>query len=466
MMHVPYRHGRREDPLALPTGSGITSVTTVSSVSVVDSTLAFDHSLSTTKNGLDMLPTSTPASTESSVSASTSTLATSSESGIPTTVAASSTKPIAISTVIGTCVGAFIVVSSIIIFSIWTYKRYSSALNKSARSRGHFHRRNKEQRQSHEGIWNKLEDNNVDKWEKSYHTQEAKDSTPADVTPMEKLTMFKKSPSVRTAYTHKSTDASNFSYPSSYAEFDPSLAASLKTSNSGPQPLLKHADSGLRSWPESNAAHVSSSVSVPRFMAIPTPPPTVSHPHKWEAAEIVHYSEGQSADVVNPFEEEESSGKMIHNPFFSAKDYAPSRKRSTSTSTVRSNSRTRSRANSTTTQATVTLSKGKERAVAPPVNPFDDITTSPEVPLPSFLTHGASSSTSSMDQGDRERALMSLVAALNLSEDEVRDRLRIASLQPSVMSGTSFISVSEDMTNEFPLPPSTPTTAFTTLSGR
>jgi len=69
-----------------------------------------------------------------------------------------------------------------------------------------------------------------------------------------------------------------------------------------------------------------------------------------------------------------------------------------------------------------------------------------------------------MDQEDKERALKSLVAALELSEDEVLDRLRIASLQPSVVSTTSSVAESEDMTNEFPLPPSTPTTAFSTFN--
>jgi hypothetical protein len=56
----------------------------------------------------------------------------STDSGVPTTVAASSTtKPIALSAVIGACVGAFIVVTAIIIFSFWVYKRYSKSLDKS-----------------------------------------------------------------------------------------------------------------------------------------------------------------------------------------------------------------------------------------------------------------------------------------------------------------------------------------------
>ena len=69
-----------------------------------------------------------------------------------------------------------------------------------------------------------------------------------------------------------------------------------------------------------------------------------------------------------------------------------------------------------------------------------------------------------MDQEEKERALKSLVAALELSDDEVRDRLRIASLQPSMVSTTSSTAESEDMTSEFPLPPSTPSTTYSTFN--
>ena len=466
---APYRLLRRTDPLIAPTGTGIDgSGTTISIVGISDSTLAYDHSLSSA-TGSDTSSTSTTPPLIASTS--TSRFESSTDVGVPTTVAASSTtKPIALSAVIGACVGAFIFVTAVIIFSFWVYKRYSRSLDKSTKSRGHLHRRNvhagEQQRRSHTGIWNRLEDHNDDKWEESYHTREARDSVPADVTPMERLTMFKKSASIRTAYTHKSTDASNFSFPASYAEFDPSLATSLKASTSGPQLLLKNTDSGLISFAESNA---SQSVSVPRKMPIPTPPPTTSHPHRWEAAEVVHYAEGQSAEVVNPFEEDENEGgNTIHNPFFSAKDYAPSRRRrSNSTSTARSNSRSRSRANSTATQATVTPSRIKERVLNSNdiVIPLGDINTTAELPRPPFMGHAASTSTSSMEDADKERALRSLVAALEISEDEVRDRLRIASLQPSTISATSSISVEMDMTNEFPLPPSTPTTSLATLNG-
>src|SRR5260221_2635403 len=97
---------------------------------------------------------------------------------------------------IGVCCGGFIFVPAIIIFSFWVYRRYSRSLDKSARSRSQLHRRNvqanQQQRRSHTGIWNKLEDHSDDKWEESYHTREAKDSVPTDVTPMQKLTMFNK----------------------------------------------------------------------------------------------------------------------------------------------------------------------------------------------------------------------------------------------------------------------------------
>ena len=372
--------------------------------------------------------------------------------------------------------------SALIVFSLCVYRRYSRSLENSARRRGPLNHRNKQasehQRRSHLEIWSKLEDNNGDDtWEGSYQTRETKNAAPTEVTPMEKLTMFKKSASIRTAYTHKSTDPAEFSFPASYAEFDPNLAATLKVGSSGPQPQLKSTDSGQVSWAESKVnsvhSHVSSSMSLARNVAIPTPPPTVSHPHRWESAEVVHYAEGQSAEVVDPFEDEEAgSRKSFHNPFFSAQDYVPShRQRSNSTSTTRSRSfsRTRSRANSTATQATqatvtpATANKGKARMqysnpkVHPTTtNPFDDDLDTTTLPVPAFISHTATSSTSSMDKEEKERALKALVAVLNLPEEEVRDRLRIASMQPSIVSTTSSVYDS-DVTQDFPLPPSTPT---------
>ena len=90
-------------------------------------------------------------------------------------------------------------------------------------------------------------------------------------------------------------------------------------------------------------------------------------------------------------------------------------------------------------------------------DPFDDINE--PMPPPKFIHHLATSSSSSTDSKEsKEKALQSLIAALDISEDEARSRLRIASMQPSFISGISGFSSGspdeEDVTKEFPLPPS------------
>jgi len=88
------------------------------------------------------------------------------------------------------------------------------------------------------------------------------------------------------------------------------------------------------------------------------------------------------------------------------------------------------------------------------LDPFDDL-NEPMPARPAFMQHTANSSTSSMEKDQKERALQSLIAALEVPEDEVRNRLRIASMQPSVISqGSSYGPDDSDVTKEFPLPPS------------
>jgi len=452
-------HGRRQDdPVSAPSATGLANaaITAQSTGLISASSLALDSSAgagSVSAPPLAFSRTSNffPTTTSSSVSVSSTT----GSDLDPSTVAASSTKPIAVSTVVATCVGAFIGATALIIFSVYLYRRYSQSLEQTVKSRGYSNRRNlqgnEHRRRSRLEAWNKLNDGDEDKWEGSYQTKESKDTGSPDVTPMG--AMFKKTPSMRTAYTHKSTDGAEFSFPSSYAEFDPNLAATLKLNNSEPQPLLKNTESGQLSWAESKH------MSLMRNIAIPTPPPTISHLHKWESAEVVDYSEGQAAEIVNPFEDEEEQRKNYHNPFFTAKDYEPRRQRSDSTGTTRSRSHSRSRANSNATAAQGTVnSKGKERmqhTAAVSANPFADMYANELPHPPGFVSHEASFSTSSMDKEEKDRALKSLVDALDLPEDEIRNQMRITSLQTSILSGTSSMFVS-DVADDFPLPPTSP----------
>jgi hypothetical protein len=451
-MHLAKRQG----PINAPTNvSGIaTAVTTVdTSIAASASDFLFDPSATTgsisapplditnTNTGL-ITPTPTPTPTPT-------------QSSTPTAVAAAATKPIALSTVIATCVGAFIGASALIIVGLLLYRRYSRSLKSRANARGPLvHTRNlhgdEQRRRSRLEPWNKLDDGD-DKWEDMYQTSERKDGD--HVAPMEKLTMFKKTPSVRTAYTHKSTDVSAFDFPQSYAEFDPKLAQTLsfgKTQMPEPRPFLGRVDTppvnSVSSWDTETVGNgsylstrelVGGAMSPSLHMAIPTPPATISQAHKWESAEVVHYSDAHSVEPIDPFASQNGmdSRQSTHNPFFNAQDYEP---------------HTRSRSNSVTKSP---KAKGKERmrysTASSAADPFDDINQ--HMPRPTFIRHAAAESSSSIES--KERALHSLIAALDVSEQDARDRLRIASMQPSIISQTYSIGgYEEDVTREFPLP--------------
>ncbi|KAH9481450.1 hypothetical protein JR316_0005976 [Psilocybe cubensis] len=371
----------------------------------------------------------------------------------PSSLSASAKPTIAMGTVIGSCVGAFVGASLLILIALWYYKRYSKSLKARVNARGPLsHSRNLnagEQRRSRLEPWNKLEDSD-DKWEDMYQTKEMKETE--QVAPMEKLTMFKKTPSVRTAYTHKSTNIASFDFPQTYSDIGATQAQA--TPMPVPRPFLDRIDVNpemTSSWETQtgNGSYLSvhsqadgGRMSPTTAMAIPTPHPVASEAHKWESAEVVHYTDAAPiADAAS--DPEANNRRSIHNPFFNAQD---------------TDFQPRSRSNSVVKSA---KSKGKEKmrysnvstvSAAHSVNPFEDINTELP-PRPTFVQHAATASSSSTES--KERALQSLIAALDVSEDEVRDRLRIASMQPSVISQTSTAGYDEeaDVTKEFPLPP-------------
>ncbi|PPQ69166.1 hypothetical protein CVT26_003540 [Gymnopilus dilepis] len=458
--HVrPMHVGRAFDPLSAPSGvagidGGVATTVDPADASQVTS-LAVDGAATPgpTQSAppLDITdPGSLPATTVSSPFSQQPTPSPSPDaSAAPTAVAAASTIPL--STVVGSCVGAFIGATALIVLGLWFYRRYSRSLKQRSRARGPLHSRNvrgdEQRRRSRLEPWNKLDDEGDNK----YQMTETKEVD--QVAPMEKLTMFKKTPSVRTAYTHKSTDVSAFHYPESYAEFDPKLAQTLnagKPAMPEPKPFLAQVDmGGDMSWDTDTIGKGSffsanSQISSPTTrMAIPTPPPVEPTAHRWESAEVVQYSDATSAaESTDPFNRDSESEhrKSVHNPFFNAQDYQP-----------------RSRSNSVTKSA---KAKGKERMrysqASQATDPFDDPNGEMNLPpRPVFAHHVASASSSSTES--KEKALQSLIAALDMPEDQVRDRLRIASMQPSIISqASSALAYEEDMSKEFPLPPSRP----------
>jgi len=440
---------KRQLGVAAPTGAGISNAAlTVGTEAATATSLAFDSSAGSGSNTAPVIAISfTPVvHTTPSPSASDSNSATPSSS-----VAASSStsSPIALSTVVGTCVGAFIGASALIFLGVWFYRRYSRSLKqryiktRAPISNGRNARGDVQRRRSRLEPWTKLEDG--DKWEGSYQTKEVD-----VVSPMEKLTMFKKrSPSVRTAFTHvtQRSDDASFDFVHAFSQY-PGLAKDLVSDEKGafmpePRPFLGRVDANATtSWDAESATKTSflsahtarmegGAMSPTLNMALPTPAAVKSEPHRWESAEVVHFSEGQSAEIVDPAGEESSSRRSAHNPFFNAQEYGHQRSHS------KSSSRSRSRSNSVSKQN----HKGKDRERIVSTDPFSD-----PLPKPSFAYHHAT--TSSASSASNERAIQSLKAVLDVSEEEIQRRLRVASMQPSVISRYD----DDDVTEKFPIP--------------
>ncbi|KAG6880112.1 hypothetical protein C0992_005819 [Termitomyces sp. T32_za158] len=460
---VPSRHyaKRADDPFSLP--SSFTSVITHSSFTPTTDGLAIDTSATRSQTGPFVTPA--PASESTTMPTPTPT---------PTpSPAATTSGPISMSTVIGACVGALIGAVALIILGLWFYRRYARSLKQRGRSRrvlGTPRNVTAEQgrRRSHLEPWNKLEEGDA-KWEGTYQTKEVD-----NVAPMEKLTMFKKStPSVRTAYTTKSCDEPVTFDSNSFVQYHPNLARELASEDKLPdlpiaRQFLSRVDTGQTiSWDgdslgENSYIDSRGTISPTPNKAIPTPAAIKSHSHHWESAEVMQYVESEQASAnfasQDPFENDSrEQRRSIGNPFFSAQASASIR-RPRSTSTRSRSVSVHSRSSSISTMKPKAeeppipkVEKGKGRAIEPYDDPFADGDALPR-PFASHHTSGSLSSASSND-----RALQSLIAALDISADEAQERLRVASMQPSVISTASYTSVSgeEDVAGSFPLPPAT-----------
>jgi len=399
---------KRSDPITEPTATGIAGGAVTATGTIVGTSLVFDPVATT-----GPLPPTPVFTVIQSTTPTPSLLQSADASGV---TSSSSSKSIPLGAVIGSCIGAFIALSIFIILIIWFYRRHSASLKKQAKVRGPLtHDRNletdKQRRRSRLESWKKLEEG------KDTHQTKEVDQ----VVPMEKLTMFKRAASVRTAYTQKSVDEPPLTYPRSFAPFDTNLVRKLSaddTTVSLPQPASNansttkgQTPSGLS--PSNTLGEPLSSLN----MAIPTPEATVLKPHKWESAEVVHYAEGQSAQVVEP-SGQDKDGRSTQNPFFGSQDY------------------NRSISNPPS-------AKGKEHLHDSLISSVSSVDT--QLPKPVFVHHQATDSSTSTQSKDR--ALQALIVALDLPEDEVRERLRVASMQPSFISQSSqygSLSVDEE----------------------
>ncbi len=279
---------------------------------------------------------------------------------------------------------------------------YTSSNNRNAA-------REAERRRSHVEPWSKMGD------EKSGGLQM---KVANGEVPMDK--MFKTSPSIRTAYTHKSDEQVTMEMPQSLARYHPDLASKSSEAVTVHRPFLGRADSGLTiGWDAdkdvgSQQISTGSAENSPSI-AIPTPVAT-RNLHRWESAEVINPDAEERASPSNPFETDAEQRKSRGNPFFKGTDYSHMRTRSGSIASSKTKER-RSRAPSVASNAT-------------------NATDATFVPNPPFTHHAPS--------GSREvalnnpHAIQTLIRALDVTEQDIQDRLRIVSMQPSVLTMESM----------------------------
>jgi hypothetical protein len=255
--------------------------------------------------------------------------------------------------------------------------------------------------------WNRLKDNKHD----NFQMKETEGASPMDK-------MFTKPSSVRTGYTRKSDMPMNLGIPQSLAQYYP--ASPPDEAVIVHRPFLGKAESGPTiSWDSDTmqqgvvtSQHLSAtSDSNSPSLAIPTPIAT-QHLHHWHSAEVVNSGAETSAPMPNPFESD--SGHSTDNPFFGGRDYPSLPSRTRSNSLASSHAR-----------------KARDHSVKGQTPASD---TSPAI-------HASADSTSSAT--GNHQAIQSLIAALDITETQLQDRLRMVSMQPSAASDSVYSPASE-----------------------
>lgn len=437
MPRHPHKIRQDDGPPPIPsTVAGISdSAATVGTDAATQTGLAFDTSAhgSTVGGGLtstesptssaEIVPTSSPSDGQSS--------------------SAKSSNPIPMGTVIGVCLGALAGLVIFVLIAIWLYRRSGKLARKSRSRQAPLHasrsaRAELERSRSRQERWNKLDDDKEDRWETQFPAQ-TKEVGRSPLPPVEKLTMFKSSPSLHSA------DKSDTSHQTSGqpTAYDPQLAKELS------QPLSRDVAGRVDStqplsW--DSGTHGSDSILLSlrskefspsgAVSAFPTPQAT-SHTqsHRWESAEVMHFDDDSvqaddSSTVRNPFTDDSYTRerrKSTNNPFFGA---------SPDTGKIRSRSRSASRTHSRTSS---TVSD---------TNPF----STPETPVPQLPKPSRPMTNETSSSGDYQvdRAMMSLIAALDTTPEQKPGQLRVPSMQSTV---TSDDGERVESFSAFPLPP-------------
>ncbi|KAH9945338.1 uncharacterized protein BXZ73DRAFT_73498 [Epithele typhae] len=462
-MHIFPSHKRRQDT-PIPGLSGEKTV----DPNNVGSTGAL--ALNTAANANGGVTSAPPLATTSIIlTSSASTTSSSTQSPSNSAVASSaSNSSIPVGTVIGACVGAFVGLAVLIVIFLAWYKRSTDKMSASAARLNVASER--AQQRADARSFRQLDD------EKPQQRGVAPGAPPPSKSPSQQETdeknfsMFKKSPSIRTAYTTRE-DENAYDLPKlEFTKYHPTLAEELALEQ--PDKPFAATARGV-SWDGEtlgddsflsmrSVRQESGTMSPTMVMAKTTPPATAfaAQVHQWESAEVLNTDDEIAAAAgvptsLNPFADmiEEQPRARSNNPFFNARDIATNPNRQ---------SRARSRSNSRTSRGVSIIRPDSRGTITQAsMNPFldmheampthtVDITQAVE-PLNPPTLHKTNASVYSGSSFGSERAMASLIAALDLSKGEVEDRLRIVSMQGSTYS--AYSADETDIVPEFPLPP-------------
>lgn len=325
-----------------------------------------------------------------------------------------------ISTVVAVCVGTFVGAVLLIFLSVLVYRRSARRLSR-ARSAARSGTKGQPGRSE---AWKKIGED-PDLWEGKTPTSEKGGWKNSPVRPNRTSGL---SGLVQTSVSNDHSDSK-----SSFSSYHPKLAEEL---SQPPRAFAGH-KSGISSWGGStvvnhredpfslHSVHIESGIMSPSLSAAKmTPPSTVSGVHRWESAEVIQPGEHQTP--VNPFADtpqQPTGRKSQSNPFFGAQ-------------AVR--------------RPTIT-----RKTTQPPQNPFSDQPAINSIPDISHVPHDSVASNCSSASAT-DRAMKSLITALNLPQEVVEERLRIASMQPSETSRYSVCTADSLYGREsmmFPHPP-------------
>lgn len=223
---------------------------------------------------------------------------------------------------------------------------------------------------------------------------------------------------------HLGSQHNDTSQPLQFSQYHSKLAEqmALDPSPAGvDQPRRSLDGSTTGSFLSLAAVRIETGKMSPTFnVAKVTPPATASKLHQWEIAEVIDpdahaqeveihsdpFSEKSTPTTYSPTETFEDR-RSLHNPFFNAHPGSHSRH----PSVVR-----------------------KSSAMSISSDPFNKDEEMLTMPKPKFISHTVHDSSSSGGSFGNERSMQSLIAALELPQEIIEERLRVASMNPSEAS--------------------------------